>query len=330
MADNINSITYFFRNKESGYSINKVFKPLLANKSDKKISIYYAPCYRAGIISIIRNLIFVYRHRNREGINHMTGGPHYFLISIPTCHNVLTIHDMVLLDNTKNIIKRTIFKYFWFVWPLACSDVVTCISDKVRNELIERFKIDPEKVFTVYDPVDTIFSFVPYTFNDRCPRVLHIGTSWNKNLGRVIESLNGIVCELVIVGEITNEDKAKLIYYHINYTNFCHVSDTDIFIEYKKCDIVSFPSIYEGFGMPIIESQTVGRPVLTSNIDPMKEISAGAACLVDPLNVDSIREGFLKLIKNKKYRNKLISMGIVNAKRFNKNIIAEQYNKIYR
>jgi glycosyltransferase involved in cell wall biosynthesis len=330
MTDNINkSVTYIFRNGKSGYSINKVFKPLLENKSDKRISVCYAPCYKADIVSMIRNLIFVYKHRDRKGINHMTGGPHYFLISIPHCHNVLTIHDLVLLGNTKNVIKRTIFKYLWFKIPLACSDAVTCISEKVRREVLDEFKINPQKVFTVYNPVDTIFSYVPYNFNKQNPRILQIGTGWNKNLGRVIDALNGITCKLIIIGDISMDIITKLKCNEIDYENYCNISDKDIFNEYRKCDIVSFPSLYEGFGMPIIEGQTVGRPVLTSDLNPMKEISKGIACMVDPFDVNSIREGFLRLINDEKYRTNLITIGVENAKRFDKNIIAEQYEKIY-
>ena len=62
--------------------------------------------------------------------------------------------------------------------------------------------------------------------------------------------------------------------------------------EYKDADLISFPSTFEGFGMPIIEGQAVGRPVITSNIEPMVSVAADAAILVDPFNIESIRECF--------------------------------------
>ena len=93
------------------------------------------------------------------------------------------------------------------------------------------------------------------------------------------------------------------------------------------CDLVNFPSLYEGFGMPIIEGQAIGRPVLTSNISPTKEVAGNAAVLVNPTNTDSIREGYEILLED---AEEYIVRGLENVKRFALSRISQDYFQIYK
>jgi len=98
---------------------------------------------------------------------------------------------------------------------------------------------------------------------------------------------------------------------------------------YEDCDILCFASTYEGFGMPIIEAQAVGRPVITSTVASMPEVAGEGAYLVDPYSVTSIKKGIEKVIYDTAYRNELIRTGKENIKRFEVGKIASQYLKIY-
>jgi glycosyltransferase involved in cell wall biosynthesis len=82
--------------------------------------------------------------------------------------------------------------------------------------------------------------------------------------------------------------------------------------------------------MPIIEANSIGRPVVTSNRSPMTEVSGGAAVLVNPDDVISIRDGIKKILENSEFRDQLIQLGLKNAQRFSISVVAKQYEKIYR
>lgn len=324
----IKHITYFMRNPHSGFSINKVFTPLFElNKQNSEI--IYAPYYKANLLSIFKNIIFVWKNRNKHGINHMTGGPHYFMLGLIGCKSVLTVHDFVLLERKQSRISKFIFYLLWFKIPFYFADRITFISETVKNEALNRFKLNQSKICTIYNPVSSSYKRIPKAFNSKKPRILHIGTAWNKNTERVIKALYGINCTLVLIGKLNTKDLNLLAEYKIDYINKWNLSDDEIYQEYTLCDIVSFPSVYEGFGMPIIEGQATGRVVLTSNIDPMKEIANNSALLVNPYSTESIRNGFLELINNEEYRNKLIKLGDKNIKRFSAEKINEEYMNLY-
>ncbi len=90
-----------------------------------------------------------------------------------------------------------------------------------------------------------------------------------------------------------------------------------------------FASTFEGFGMPIVEAQRIGRCVVTSNISSMPEVAGNGACFVDPFSVNSIREGLLKVIADSKFRLELIENGLINCRRFTEEKIAEAFYHVY-
>jgi len=116
---------------------------------------------------------------------------------------------------------------------------------------------------------------------------------------------------------------------NINYTNKFKLTDSEILNEYIDCDIVSFPSVFEGFGMPIIEGQAIGRPVLTSNILPMKQVAGDNYYTIDPYNVDSIKTGFLTIINDVELRKEMIELGLVNVQKYRTEVIASKYMDLY-
>ena len=329
MSDKIR-INFIYRNIKSGFfSIHKVFRPI-ENDLPAESRHLETPTFHAGPFDVLRNLLWMFAHRDRKAIHHITGVMHYLTLALIGCPTVLTIHDLSII-NSHNKLKRLFFRFFWYSLPLRITPCITCISEKTRQELLTEFKgLAANKISVIYNPLDPIFKYSPKPFNDKTPVILQIGTTANKNLKRVCQALKGIPCHLVIIGKLSSDEINDLEEKNISYTNKVGLTDEEILLEYQSADIVSFPSLYEGFGMPIIEGQATGRVVLTSDIAPMTEIGADAVCYVNPYDADDIRRGFCKLINDKSYREKLIAKGLENVVRFDVSAITASYLQLYQ
>ena len=318
-------VNLIFRMKNADYSIEKVFKPLQPI-FDKHFVVddCYVPYYKVSLWSIISNMWVAFCHR--KDINHITGVMHYCALLLPKKNTIITIHDL----NLPGVgLKRKILMWLFVQLPVKRANYITCITEATKRELLDECPNASGKVSVIYNPISPEFKYSKKEFDVENPRILHIGTRANKNLERVIEALNGVNCCLVIIGQLSNNQKLLLQANHINYINKFRLTDQEILSEYNSCDIVSFPSLYEGFGMPIIEGQAIGRPVLTSHRAPMTEISGDAVIYVDPESVDSIRQGFLEMIRNESLRKNIVAKGLNNVKRFDAEVIAEKYMALY-
>lgn len=322
-------ITFFHRNHKCGYSIYKVFKTIEKELQiqGQNIEEYFMPSPNSMPWDIIKNCIFTFKHRNKKGINHISGHIHDVILGLLGCNTVLTIHDLVFLDNVNNPIKRFYKWLFWLYLPVKFADIVTCISNETKRNVLSYIKTD--KIRVIYNPIDPAFEYLPKEFNEECPVILHIGTFWNKNLERTIMALEGIKCHLRIIGKIDERTVSLLKERKISYSNAYNLTDEEIVQEYVNCDIVNFPSIYEGFGMPVIEGQKTGRVVITSCIQPIIEIAGEGVYFVDPYKIESIRKAYMDIINNKELRENLIEKGLKNTNRFNVKKIAQQYIEVY-
>ena len=320
-------ITYIHRNVGAGYSINKVTQTIIRDITNKEE--FYAPTYHNNLIDVIKNILFVWKNRNKVNYNHITGGLHYGVIGLIGCKSVLTIHDTAMVDYFKcSWIKRVLMEWLWFKIPLKLVGKIVCISENTKNSIKKYTNRTDIKV--IYNAVDP--SFTPYLkeFNFTKPNILIIGTAPNKNLEKTFESLSGFSCHLTIIGKLDQQQLDLLREYQLDYTNKINLSDEEIKKEYEDADIVSFVSKFEGFGMPIIEANSIGRPVVCSNIPVLKEIGGNSVLYVEPNDVDDIRRGFDEIVKNANLREQLIANGFENVKRFSQEAILKQWLDLYK
>lgn len=321
-------VQYIFRNSQAGFSIAKVFNtflPLIHNRSVLEL-----PYAGADPVSVFKNLLFLKRNKTKDAIYHLTGNVEYCALVLPSDKTILTIHDLVLINHNKyGKIKKLMFYYFWHYWPIKRARLVACISSNTKAELLQFFPWAENKVVVIPNPVDSEIKPSEKLFNAENPVILHIGTRENKNLERVAEALQGLRCKLRIVGDLTDQHKQILGQFGICYDAVCNLSDEEIRKEYEICDIVSFPSTYEGFGMPIIEGYAAGKIVVTSNISPMNEIAEDGSILVDPFDVSSIRCGFLTAIQDAQGRTDRIERGLEIVRKYSAENVAHQYKEIY-
>ncbi|MBC8153820.1 MAG: glycosyltransferase family 4 protein [Bacteroidetes bacterium] len=327
------TVTYLFRAPGTGHSIEELFGSI-RHETDRRESVttheIRLPYVSRSLGDLWRNYRFV-RRQSLGDIVHITGDAHYVALVLPGSRTALTIHDCVTLERNRNRpIRYALFWLLWFYWPVCRAGVVTAPSEKTRRELICYLGRVAEKIVVVPNGYDPAFTFQPKPFRTDRPVLLQPGTAPHKNLSRLIEAIDGIVCTLVIIGPLPDEVVADLRKHQITYRNYVDLSRAEIVQHYVDCDIVTFVSTYEGFGMPILEANAVGRAVITSDIAPLRDVAGEAAHLVDPGDVTAIRRGILQLIQDDAYRQALIDAGRQNARRYTVANAAAHYATLYR
>lgn len=320
-------VLFIYRNPTMGFSIGKVFHPIEQEMKNKcQIESLYLPCSDYSIKSLWQNIQTTTQKLKNEkfDIVHITGAEFYLLPFLHKYPTIATVHDLGFYTNHKRNSLRGIWKYFLWIKSLHYAKYVTFISDFSQQEALKLVPLQNYSV--IYNPIGSEFQPTQKEFNIKCPNILHIGTKPNKNLFNTIEALKGFPCKLRIIGKLSEEEKEHLQRNQIDYSNAYNLSDQEIIQEYQQCDIVNFPSLYEGFGMPILEGQSIGRVVITSNLSPMKEIANDSAVLVNPTDINSMREGYKKAIEQ---HEKYIEKGFENVKRFSIETITRTYFNTY-
>jgi glycosyltransferase involved in cell wall biosynthesis len=266
---------------------------------------------------------------NQGDVNHVTGDVHFLTYFMRRRRTILTIHDCVSLERLSGIKYWTLW-FFWYWLPSRRSAAITVISDSTKKELQRHIGSDNYRIVVIPNCVSPDYQFVPKPFDATCPRILQVGTTKNKNIDRVATALRGITCKLVIVGKLSNDQVECLEQNEIHYENHVGISHNEMVKQYALADVVMFASLYEGFGLPIIEANAIGRPVIASNLYSMPEVGGNAACYVDPFSVESIKDAVMKISNDSEYRSSLIENGLNNAKRFSAKSIALLYADLYR
>ena len=325
-------VEYIYRPPSDMVSIEKCFNNIISAISHNNVTVRksFVKTFRCLPITILYNIIrYAFKSRSNT-IFHITGDVQYVACLMRSRNTVLTVHDCVVLhDNTANKLYKWLVYYLWYYLPLKRLKYVCCISEETKRDLISFFPWVESKIRIIPSPVSTQFKFSPKEFNEQSPQILHVGTRANKNLLRVISALKGINCHLRIIGKLGQQELDLLSASKTNYSNDFNISDEALILEYEQSDIVSFPSLFEGFGLPIVEAQIVGRPVITSDMEPMKTVGQGAV-LVNPFSIDSIRHGFLSIINSKQLREECISEGLVNSKNYTSDKVADMYYALYK
>jgi glycosyltransferase involved in cell wall biosynthesis len=239
---------------------------------------------------------------------------------------LLVVHDLIHLDVPSS---------YWFLKKLYCkvilrsacrrASVVLTVSEFSKKRIVEFAGISPEKVVVVGNGVSQVFSSVGPRFRLEQDKEYFLGISNgkghknNRNVIRGFVDANlGEDAKLLFVGtpskdilsyieSIGAQDQIKFM---------GRLSEEEIASLYRGALALIFPSLYEGFGLPIVESMACGTPVITSNCTAMPEIAGGAAILVDPLSAAQIADAVNGIYGNVELRRTMTEKGVVRAKDF--------------
>lgn len=321
----MNHINFYFRNKAPGnYSIENVFEAVIPVVSET---------YTAHFYYTHKPLDFSFFFRLKpdpKQLHHITGAINYLALRLPSATLVLTVHDVEYYQRRLKGLKKWIYGWLYFKLPLKRARVITAISDFTKQEIIREFKISPDKIKVIPNPVSPAFRFQPRQRKEgKIFTILQVGSSAHKNVENLIDAIEGLPVKLLLLRK-----PSELILKKLNEKKclfeFRYNMDIDGVVEaYAETDILYFASTYEGFGLPIIEAMQTGRPVITSNISPLKEVAGDAGILVDPHNSKDIRKAVQLLQTNETVYEKMVSKGKMNAALYSVNEIATQYMKVY-
>ena len=252
---------------------------------------------------------------------------------------VTTVHDLVFVkypETVDPLILATQTKRLNKI--VASKTHIIADSASTKNDLVEIYNVDAKRVDVVYPGISEIYSPQSKSEIERVKTkyklpekyVLSLGTQEpRKNIPRLIEAMRGLDVPLVIVGKhgwgmpSTPGEKGA---HTPGVLALGFVPDADLPGLYSGASVFVLPSLYEGFGFPIIEAMACGTPVVTSNLSSLPEIAGEAAILTNPLDPDSIKAGITTAIAS---HDTLSSRGLIQARKFNWADTAKQVLEIY-
>ena len=222
---------------------------------------------------------------------------------VPT---VVTVHDLAIL-RAPEVFRRwhRLYGRVGLVRVLRAADAIVAVSEFSRDETIELARIPAERIHVVPHGVDPVFT--PEGPHAEGDYVLAVATlEPRKNLGRAVEAAQEAEVELRVVGARG--------WGGVEVDGWVgEIPDSELAALYRGALCVVYPSLYEGFGLPVLEAMACGTPVVTSVGTAMEEVAGDAGVLVDPLDVESIAGGIRDALDR---RDALVVAGLARAREF--------------
>jgi glycosyltransferase involved in cell wall biosynthesis len=272
--------------------------------------------------------------------------------TLPRTRKLLTVHDLSFVRDPDSA-AESLRAFLATVVPrsVARADHVLADSQATKEDLIDLWKTPAEKVTVLYCGVDPRFRPVTaptahaairerYGLGEG-PFILSVSTIQpRKNYRRLIQAFAPLAerhpgLNLVIGGgkgwgydEILTEPERLGIVGRVLFPGF--IEDSDLPALYSAATALAYPSLYEGFGLPVLEAMACGTPVISSDRSSLPEVTGDAGLQVDPLDVEAWTAGLTKLVEDSALRERLVARGLEQARHFNWDRAAGELLSIYR
>ncbi len=256
-------------------------------------------------------------------------------LKIKGAKRITTLHDIIplRLPHMTFDVKKSF--YYNVRNSVRESDLIICVSESAKRDILEFFDVNPDKLFVLHQPIalpqkhreerEIEACLAKYNLQ-RKRYLLYVGSlEPRKNIGGLARAYEGIDTEmpLVMVGKRFKrwEQEVRKVESIRNVKILDFVSADELRSLYAGAYCFAFPSFYEGFGLPPLEAMTFGCPVITSNVSSLPEVCGDAALYVDPTDVNDIREKLWQVLSSSALRDRLSSVGRERARLFS----MEQY-----
>jgi glycosyltransferase involved in cell wall biosynthesis len=267
------------------------------------------------------------------------------------CRAVLTVYDLAY-ERFPQFFRRRIQRQLQVLVPWSCrrADSIITISESSKRDLVELYKINPQRITVTYPgaaemyrPMDAAQARgrLEQAYGIHGSFILYVGNlDPRKNLARLVEAFvelkqrNAIAQKLVIVGQkgwhtaIFSAIRNFPMEREIVLTGYVPSADLPAF--YNSASVTIYPSLFEGFGLPVVEAMACGAPVITSIGSSLEEIASGAAELVDPYSVSSIAAAMETVANSEARQRQLREAGLARAAGFSFQKMAEQTREVYQ
>jgi len=260
---------------------------------------------------------------------------------------VLTVHDLIYVLFPEYHLPMN-YHFLRLMMPRFAhrADAIIAISECTRRDLVRLWQIPEQKIHVIYEGIDPRFR--PVTDGVAMERLrqrlglperfaLYVGTiEPRKNLPRLFEAWTRLKkpIPLVIAGKkgwLYQETFACVealgLEDHVRFTGF--VADEDLPALYSAAEIFIFPSLYEGFGLPVLEAMACGTPVITTTGGSLPEVADDAALVVDPTDVDALTEALSRLLRDESLRHDYSERGLARSRAFSWEHTARETLKLY-